>query len=126
MLEWSGSPSMPSAALRFCASPGCSARVPHGYCAAHRQARERDRGTRHARGYDNHWLRLSRQYLAQHPWCVGYPQGIHPIRVLAEVTDHIVPIKQRPDLRLEPSNWQSLCRACNARKAIDLEGGFGR
>jgi 5-methylcytosine-specific restriction protein A len=117
---------MPRPPLRLCAQQGCSARVPQGYCALHRAVREHDRGTRTARGYDNQWLRLSKAYLAAHPWCVGYPQGVHPIRVLAEVTDHILPIKARPDLRLEPRNWQPLCRACNARKAIDTEGGFGR
>ena len=117
---------MPSAILRFCATPGCPARVPHGHCAAHRQAKERLRGTRTERGYDNEWLRQSKAFLAAHPWCVGYPKGVHPIRTLAEMTDHIIAVKYRPDLRMEPTNWQPLCGACNRRKAIELEGGLGR
>ena len=45
----------------------------------------------------------------------------------AEVVDHIVPVRDRPDLRLEPFNLQSLCRAHNARKAtIEKKARRGR
>ena len=117
---------MPSAILRFCATPGCPRRVPHGHCAAHRQAKERLRGTRQERGYTNEWLRYSKARLARHPWCVGYPAGIHAIRTLADVTDHILSARQRPDLFWDETNHQSLCGNCNRTKAIELEGGFGR
>ena len=122
---------MPSAPLRHCVTPGCPNRVKDGHCRQHQQKRQRvsdqARGTRHQRGYDNEWDRLSKRNLAAQPWCVGYPKGQHkPYTVLAEVTDHIIPIKRRPDLRLEPSNLQSLCSDCNRRKGIAEEGGLGR
>lgn len=113
--------------MRFCATPRCSARVERGHCPAHRRQRDVARGTRQERGYDAIWDRASKTNLARNPWCVGYPKGVHkPYTVLAEVTDHIIAIRKRPDLRMEPSNWQSLCRDCNRRKAIAEEGGLGR
>jgi 5-methylcytosine-specific restriction protein A len=32
---------------------------------------------------------------------------------LAEVVHHIIPIKERPDLKLVPSNCQALCFPCH-------------
>lgn len=119
---------MASAAMRFCATPRCPEKVVGGgHCPAHRRQRDRARGSRHERGYDNPWAEFSKKRLARFPWCVGYPKGAHePGRKLAEVTDHIISIKQRPDLRFAEENLQSLCTACNLRKAIAEEGGFGR
>ena len=117
---------MSSTPLRLCATPRCSNRVTQGHCAQHRRQKDLARGTRHERGYDRAWERLTQANLAAQPWCVGYPKGYHKVRTLAQVTDHIVSIRERPDLRLVPSNLQSLCNDCNRRKGIALEGGFGR
>lgn len=116
---------MPNAALRFCSTPGCSARVPRGHCKAHRQAQERIRGTRQERGYTDQWVRYSRHRLAQHPWCVGYPTP-HEVATLATVTDHRLNAKDHPELFWAEANHQSLCATCHARKTIDEDGGFGR
>jgi 5-methylcytosine-specific restriction endonuclease McrA len=57
---------------------------------------------------------------AEHSACVQRGE-----RTRATVTDHIVAIKAG-GARLEPRNHQSLCGACNRRKGIEHEGGFGR
>jgi 5-methylcytosine-specific restriction endonuclease McrA len=44
----------------------------------------------------------------------------------AQVTDHIVPIQIRPDLRLEWGNLQSLCRRCHdSVKAQEEKAAYG-
>jgi 5-methylcytosine-specific restriction protein A len=117
---------VPATPLRYCAEPSCSALVQQGRCQAHRQAKERDRGTRQQRGYTNAWLHYSRTRLAEHPLCVGYPLGTHILPTIAMVTDHIVNAKARPDLFWDQANHQSLCAECHRRKTNELEGGFGR
>jgi 5-methylcytosine-specific restriction endonuclease McrA len=49
----------------------------------------------------------------------------HGLQVRATVTDHIIAMADGGS-QFDPSNHQSLCGACNRRKAIDLEHGFGR
>jgi 5-methylcytosine-specific restriction endonuclease McrA len=99
-----------------------------GLCQLHRsQTNQRDdraRGNRHARGYTNDWARYSRRRLHDHPWCEGYPSGVHARPTLADVTDHIVDAADRPDLFWDPTNHQSLCSDCNKRKAIDARGSI--
>lgn len=68
--------------------------------------------TRTQRGYDNTWLRLSRMCLAEEPLC-RYCAEEGRVSV-ATVSDHIIPIQVRPDLRLERENVQSLCTACHS------------
>ncbi len=41
----------------------------------------------------------------------------HGVTRAAEQVDHIVPLKDRPDLAFEPSNLQALCVPCHARKS---------
>src|SRR5678809_165520 len=117
---------MPAAPLRYCAEPHCGALVQHGRCQAHRQAKERDRGTRQQRGYDDPWLHYSQMRLATHRLCVGYPLGTHALPTMATCTDHILPLKERPDLKYAEHNLQSLCAECHRRKTNELDGGFGR
>lgn len=71
----------------------------------------RDRLTRQQRGYDNAWLRLSRHCLLEEPMCrYCAERGIVKI---ADLSDHIIPVRVRPDLRLVRSNIQSLCHQCH-------------
>ena len=117
---------MPAAALRYCLHPGCSILVTHGRCPVHKQTRERERGTRQERGYTNQWLHYSRNRLAEHPLCAGYPVGCHTLPTVADVTDHILSARTRPDLFWEETNHQSLCLECHRRKTNEVDGGFGR
>ncbi len=41
-----------------------------------------------------------------------------------DVVDHVKPVRYFPELTMEPSNWQSLCYACNAEKAREDEAKY--
>ena len=116
---------MPFAAARIMP---CGCRVEHGGNCAHMLMRkrhrqrtlDRQRGSAASRGYDADWQRLSKAYLAEpgNRRCrCGAP---------AVLVAHVISIKQRPDLRLDRSNWRPSCQACNLRQNIYHEGGFGR
>lgn len=80
------------------------------------------RGTPQERGYDATWKKLSFTFRQAHPFCaMCLEQGIS---TRAALVDHIATIEDRPDLRLEWSNLQSLCRPCHKFKtwAIDMAG----
>lgn len=69
---------------------------------------DRRRGSAAARGYDAAWRRLRAAFLAANPLCrMCEAEGR---TTAAGVVDHIRPIAERPDLRLEWSNLQSLCQ----------------
>jgi 5-methylcytosine-specific restriction enzyme A len=102
---------MPAAALRPCLRPGCGALVNSGYCHAHKP---KERKTSE-KGLGADWRKLRALKLATHPIC--------QIRIrcqgdVATEVDHIIPRCTRPDLRLEWSNLQSACRACNQAKGV--------
>jgi 5-methylcytosine-specific restriction protein A len=79
-----------------------------GRCLDCRREKERARGTRTSRGYDNNWLRLSANAIAQHPYCSN-------CRSTEDLTaDHIVPKSKGG--RNVLSNVQVLCRSCNSGK----------
>ncbi len=115
---------MPWAAPKHCA---------HGHAAftgaecpvCRRNARARAdarRASASARGYDGKWQRESRAFLALpgNAWCAcGCGER-------AEMVDHIRAPKGDMRLFWDRSNWQPMTRACNTRKAIRAEGGFGR
>lgn len=80
------------------------------------------RGSAASRGYDADWRRLRLQYLAAHPLCLFCADAD---RVeAATVVDHIVPIADRPDLRLDWSNLRPLCKPCHDRHTA-REQAFG-
>lgn len=60
------------------------------------------------------WRHLSLKVRTEEPWC-------RPCREADRYTpcvdaDHIVPVKDRPDLALVQSNVQPICRPCHNRK----------
>lgn len=59
------------------------------------------------RGYDAVWDRAARAHKMRNPLCLGC-KAVGRF-VAAEVTDHILPVTLRPDLRMVESNWQSAC-----------------
>lgn len=74
------------------------------------QMTERLRGT-------ERWKRARRWILRASPLCAN-PYGLHDqYGVLAEEVDHIIPVRERPDLFLIGSNLQGLCRNCHTRKS---------
>lgn len=64
-----------------------------------------------ARGYDREWERVRSRQLHREPLCrYCAEQGI--VEPATEV-DHVIPVRVRPDLRLDESNLQSLCETCH-------------
>ena len=119
---------MPSSAPSICAHGGCVTLTIDGsrYCPAHthtprdrRRESNRGRQTAHQRGYDHHWQRAARAFLAQHPICVTCHR-------LAEAVDHITPHKGDRSLFWDMANWQPLCQRCHNTKTATEDGGFGR
>lgn len=87
---------------------------------------DRQRGTTAQRGYGADWQRLRLSFLATHPLCEcdDCAGGAKRIRA-ASVVDHIIPISERPDLRLVETNLRAMAKTCHdARTARDQ--GFGR
>jgi 5-methylcytosine-specific restriction endonuclease McrA len=72
------------------------------------------------RGYDAEWQRLRVRFLKAFPLCCAIGCGR-----LATDVDHIKPIRDRPDLRLDWSNLRPLCRSHHAARTA-REQGFGR
>ena len=82
------------------------------------RAYDRRRGKTAARGYDGTWRKLRLMVLREQPLCACG-------RVATEV-DHIIPIAKAPELRLEMSNLQAMCKSCHSRKTnAEDGGGFG-
>jgi hypothetical protein len=138
---------MPRRPNRPCLTQPCPrAAVHQGRCAEHAKpyalARERARGSAHARGYTKRqhvpWRTM---VLATHPVCMGYPLGKGACRPFtpATVADHIVPLSlwdRDPAMAqtlllkalrargLEPNaldpwsldNGQGLCASCHNAK----------
>ena len=117
---------MPSALLKACPC-GCGTLVEKGRCKASSRQRERWRGTRQERGYDNRWLRRSAAFLRKYPFCGMRPGGRKPVMskchneglvTPATQTDHVTPHKGDPALFDDlGTNGQALCAACGGRKS---------
>ena len=69
------------------------------------------RGSASARGYDRAWQRVRLLVLAQEPLCRFC--ALLGLLVAAEVVDHILSVRERPDLRLDQGNLRALCKACH-------------
>jgi len=90
------------------------------------RAADHERGNSAQRGYDRQWRKTRALWLAQHPLCVECEQrGQY---TPATLIDHIRPVQSRDDpLFFDTDNFQSLCRACHARKtAADRASGLTR
>jgi len=114
---------MASLPKRSCAQPGCPNLVESGRCPTHQRKWNRDRGSSTARGYGSDWQRLRAIKLNTDPFCqiMTHCNGAMPTEV-----DHIIPIEQRPDLRLVWSNLQSTCDPCHNAKTRRDNGIDGR
>ena len=85
---------------------------------------DRKRGKTAERGYDALWRKVRAVKLAQSPLCECDECQAGRIRVReAKVVDHIVPISERPDLRLDLSNLRSMAKPCHDKRTA-LEQGF--
>ena len=126
---------MPLRSPRPCAHVGCGRAVDRGYCATHEPAatarRARSSKQDHRR-YNTRrpesdkfygttsWKRCRNQHLRLNPLCVVCKGEGRT--VMAQVVDHILPYKERPDLGLTHSNLRSLCTLCHARVGARVGG----
>ena len=78
------------------------------------------RGPASKRGYSTQWNKLWKWFIAQHPLCIECEHEGQSKR--AEEVDHVIPVKQRPDLLLSVDNLQSLCRRHHALKTHKEHG----
>lgn len=105
---------MPSAALHYCAEPGCSQKVPAGRCPAHQQVK-RQVETRYQQGaYGRPWRRLRDAHLQAHPYCVECQKAGKII--VADEVDHITPHHGDRQRMRDPGNLQSLCKSHHSEK----------
>ena len=114
---------LPGTACRW---PGCPevTKDPSGYCEEHRKQARRQydkqidarRGTARERGYDTKWEKFRAWFLQQpgNQYCRRCFEQEGKM-ALVEVVHHIIPISERPDLRLVEDNCQPLCRNCHER-----------
>jgi len=115
---------MPYAAPRFCPASGCAVLTDGSRCEAHRKARhvsvDARRKSPYQRGYDRAWQRLRKMKLAADPMCqIRTHCASKPlIYQIAVEVDHIIPIHDRPQLRLVWTNLQSSCHSCHSAKSL--------
>lgn len=117
---------MPTRAPRICS---CGKVVPFGIKCECQKARKRasdriynaKRPSARQRGYDKEWELAALGFLGQpeNRRCVVCGEQ-------ATVVDHKIAFKGDNALRMDPANWQPMCRPCNSRKNVRKEGGFGR
>jgi 5-methylcytosine-specific restriction protein A len=77
-----------------------------------------------ARGYDRTWERLRLMHLNEEPFCrMCAEEGVV---TPADMVDHVITIEERPDLRLDPENLQSLCNPHHASRKQRLDRARAR
>lgn len=59
------------------------------------------------------WRKLAKQAIAREPVCWLRLPGC---TIYSSTGDHVIPVSQRPDLELNPSNIRAACRSCNAKR----------
>lgn len=110
---------MPVAPLRPCANPACPRQVKEQrrrYCEECQPAewkKQNDQPHRkemHSFYHSKAWFAVRRQVLSRDPVCVLCRQAE------ATTVDHIKDRTEAPELELEPSNLQGVCKRCHGRK----------
>lgn len=122
---------MPSAPLKPCSYPGCSALVNVGRCAAHQSERRKQqdaqRGNANERGYDWRWREYRKGFLRLHPLCeCDECQGGKLRTLRATVIDHTIPHRGDRELFWDENNHRAMSKPCHDRKTALEDGGFGR
>lgn len=116
---------MPTAPLRPCLEFGCPALVPRGRCERH-QRRQRGHERRYQTGataYNSaRWVRFSRSYRAEHPFCVNAGKGIPYCTELTDLVDHVQP-HRGDEVLFWSGPFAPMCRACHSAKTA-TEVGF--
>lgn len=100
---------------KLCAVPGCGKLTLGRWCELHTKSKyvarpyDQLRGSSSARGYDGDWQKLRLVALRRDNFlCLECLKSDRPTP--ARDVDHIIPISESPELRLELDNLQSLCK----------------
>jgi 5-methylcytosine-specific restriction protein A len=75
------------------------------------------------RGYDRDWQRLRAAILQAEPMCQHC--AMRGVERVAVMVDHITPVRDAPERRLDPTNCQPLCDPCHRLKTNRQDGGYG-
>lgn len=78
------------------------------------------RPTPKSQGYDADWRAVSRLFRQRFPVCCTPGCG-RP----TQEADHVISVKERPDLRLRWSNLRPFCKPCHSRRTA-IDQGFAR
>lgn len=119
---------MPTRSKKPCAKPGCPnlAKTGQTYCSEHREdkkklKRQRDKEYNKKRDLklrkfysSGRWRKVRNRYIRKHPLC-EYCKEKDEVTPATEV-DHVIPVKVRWDLRLDPENLKSSCHSCHMKK----------
>ena len=85
-------------------------------CGTHKaKARATARFSEDPRYRTQRWTDYSKAFRTRHPLCALHLEGC---TLVAEVVDHIHPVKTHPHLFWEPTNHRPACQHCNQRVAL--------
>jgi 5-methylcytosine-specific restriction enzyme A len=122
---------MPTKPLKPCSVPMCSNLTRERYCEDHKSKSQEQNRERH-KYYDRYqrdkdaaafykskaWKRLRQQALTRDLGLCQHCLEKKEI-TLADVVDHIIPIRVAWEYRLVLENLQSLCNSCHAKKTLE-------
>jgi 5-methylcytosine-specific restriction endonuclease McrA len=95
-------------------------RVWNGDEKARKSAIDKRRPSARERGYDKDWYRFRDAFLTAFPRCC------HPgCAERATEVDHIISVRDRPDLRLSQSNCRPFCKPHHSKRTAS-DQGFAR
>jgi 5-methylcytosine-specific restriction protein A len=104
-----------SATHVICNEPGCRKITKGKYCEEHQRKAKASPRTERDRFLDTAaWRRLSKWKLQETPWCEHCAEQGKPVPAVD--VDHIKSRAKHPELALDPTNLQSLCKRCHSRK----------
>jgi 5-methylcytosine-specific restriction protein A len=122
---------------RFCSKRGCNRVTESKYCLLHKDMDQKNKAERH-RHYDNNrrdkkattfynsieWEKARKQALTRDHGLCQHCLKEKVIKV-ADMVDHIIPIKIAWHLRVFLDNLQPLCNSCHNRKTAEDKKKFG-
>lgn len=74
---------------------------------------DKNRPNSYQRGYDNSWKVVRKYHLENNPLCeLCLKDGLY---TAGQEVHHKIKLKDRPDLRDDPSNLQTLCKSCHSK-----------
>lgn len=120
---------MPRAAPSSCAEHGCPTLCQGtARCPEHTKSRPKAKPTDYrvqSNAFYNSptWRKLSKAHKRRNPLCAHCAKQDRT--AVGDVTDHIIEISDDWSMRLEPSNLQTLCTPCHAKKTAEAKRSRG-